>query len=220
MGAVNEKISIKEKLGYGAGDLACNLVYASISSYLLFFYTDVFGLASGVAAFMFFIVRIIDAVVDPIVGIIVDKTNTKYGKFRPFLLYGAIPFVILAILCFSTPQLGETEKTIYAYGTYIALSVCYTFVNVPYGALTSAMTQDQHESVSVTTYRTFLANIGQVVVAFFVPFLAGIFSRSMSLSQSWQITMVIIGVVGGVLLLVSFKTTTERVRVPSSHTEI
>lgn len=213
-------VSVKEKIGYGAGDLACNLVYASISSYLLFFYTDVFGLTSGAAAFMFFIVRIVDAILDPIVGTIVDKTDTKYGKFRPFLLYGAIPFVVLAILCFSTPELSEGGKIIYAYATYIALSVCYTFVNVPYGALTSAMSSDQQESVSITTYRTFLANIGQVIVAFFVPFLAGTFATSMSLSDSWRLTMVIIGILGGILLLVCFKSTRERVQVPVSHTKI
>jgi glycoside/pentoside/hexuronide:cation symporter, GPH family len=213
-------ISVKEKIGYGLGDLACNLVYASISSYLLFFYTDVFGLAAGAAAFMFFIVRVVDALMDPVVGMLVDKTNTKYGKFRPFLLYGAVPFVILSVLCFSTPQFSENGKIIYAYATYIALSVCYTFINVPYGALTSAMTSDQHESVSVTTYRTFLANIGQVIVAFFVPLLAGLFSQTMSLSDSWQLTIVIIGIIGGVLLLICFRSTKERVSVPASHTKI
>ena len=213
-------ISTREKIGYGFGDFACNLVYASISSYLLFFYTDVFGLTSSTAAFMFFVVRIFDAISDPIVGMIIDKTNTKYGKFRPFLLYGAVPFVILAILCFSTPQLGEGGKIIYAYATYIALSVCYTFVNVPYGALTSAMTRDQHESVSITTYRTFLANIGQVVVAFCVPLLAGQFSKTMSVGESWKLTMAIIAIIGGILLLICFKSVEERVQVPASHTKI
>ncbi|MBU3102043.1 MULTISPECIES: MFS transporter [Clostridium] len=216
----NTNISKREKIQYGFGDLACNLVYASISSYLLFFYTDVFGLASGVAAFMFFIVRIFDAISDPIIGIIIDKTDTKYGKFRPFLLYGAVPFCILAILCFSTPQLAMGGKVIYAYATYIALSVCYTFVNVPYGALTSAMTRDQQESVSITTYRTFLANIGQVIVSFCVPLLAGLFANSMSIAKSWQLTMVIIATIGGILLLICFKGTKERVRVPASHKKI
>lgn len=219
-GILDSTISRKEKIEYGFGDLACNLVYASISSYLLFFYTDVFGLASSVAAFMFFVVRILDAVSDPIIGIIIDKTNTKYGKFRPFLLYGAIPFGILAVLCFSTPQLGMGGKVIYAYATYIALSVCYTFVNVPYGALTSAMTRDQQESVSITTYRTFLANIGQVIVAFCVPLLAGLFSKSMSLAKSWQLSMIIIATIGGILLLICFKSTKERVKVPASHKKI
>lgn len=219
-GSSSFNISTREKIGYGFGDFACNLVYASISSYLLFFYTDVFGLASSVAAFMFFLVRIFDAVSDPIIGIIIDKSNSKYGKFRPFLLYGAVPFAVLAILCFSTPQLSQGGKIIYAYATYIALSVCYTFVNVPYGALTSAMTNDQQESVSITTFRTFMANIGQVIVAFFVPLLAGMFSKSMSLSHSWQLTMVIIATIGGILLLVCFKSTKERVRVPASHNKI
>jgi len=218
--SLDTRISAKEKIGYGFGDFACNLVYASISSYLLFFYTDVFGLTSSAAAFMFFVVRIIDAVSDPFVGMLIDKTNTKYGKFRPFLLYGAIPFAVLAILCFSTPQLSEGGKIIYAYATYIALSVCYTFVNVPYGALTSAMTRDQHESVSITTYRTFLANVGQVIVAFCVPLLAGQFSKSMSLGQSWQLTIAIIAIIGGILLLICFKSVEERVQVPASHAKI
>lgn len=217
---LNTSISTREKIGYGFGDFACNLIYASISSYLLFFYTDVFGLTSSVAAFMFFVVRILDAVTDPLIGVIIDKTNTKYGKFRPFLLYGAIPFAVLAILCFSTPALNDGAKIIYAYATYIALSICYTLINVPYAALTSAMTQDQHESVSITTFRTFLANVGQVIVAFCVPLLAGLFSKSMSLGKSWQLTMVIIATLGGILLLICFKTTKERVVVPASHAKI
>lgn len=92
-------ISTKEKIGYGFGDLACCLIYVSISSYLLFFYTDVFGITASVAAFMFLVVRILDAIADPVIGILIDKTNTKYGKFRPYLLFGAVPFAILAILC-------------------------------------------------------------------------------------------------------------------------
>lgn len=217
---LDTNISVKEKIGYGFGDFACCLIYVSISTYLLFFYTDVFGLTSSIAALMFLIVRILDAISDPIIGVVIDKTNTKYGKFRPFLLYGAVPFAILAILCFSTPQLSQGGKIIYAYATYIAISVCYTFVNVPYSALTSAMTQDQNESVSITTYRMFLANIGQVVVSFFVPFLASQFSKSMNLAQSWKLTMVIIATIGGILLLVCFKSTKERVKVPSSHNKI
>lgn len=213
-------ISRKEKIGYGLGDLACCLIYVSISSYLLFFYTDFFGITASVAAFMFLVVRILDAIADPIIGILVDKTNTKYGKFRPYLLFGAVPFAILAILCFSTPQLNEGGKLIYAYVTYAALSVCYTTINVPYGALTSAMTIDQNESVSITTYRMFLANIGQMIVAFGVPFLAAKFAQSMNLADSWKLTMVIIATIGSILLLICFKSTKERVKVPASHANI
>lgn len=215
-----DQISVGEKVGFGLGDMACNLIYASISSYLLFFYTDVFGITAGAAALMFLIVRFIDAFSDPIVGFIIDHTNTKFGRYRPFLLYGAVPFAVLAILCFSTPSLQGVSKLIYAYATYILLSVCYTFVNVPYGTLTSAMTNDQQESVSLTTFRTFLANVGQVVVAFGVPFLADMMTKGFGLSRAWQLTMVIMGTVGGILLLISFGTTHERVKTPANHLKI
>lgn len=132
-----------------------------MSTYLLFFYTNVFGISAGAASLLFLVVRFIDAFSDPIIGFFVDKSNTKYGKYRPFLLYGAVPFAVLAVLCFTVPGFGGTGKLIYAYITYIMLSVCYTFVNVPYGSLTAAMTNDQQESVSLTTYRTFLAMLAK-----------------------------------------------------------
>ncbi|WP_203650316.1 MFS transporter [Secundilactobacillus yichangensis] len=214
------QISAGEKFGFGLGDMACNLVYASISSYLLFFYTDVFGISAAAAALMFLIVRFVDAFSDPIMGFIIDHTSTRWGRYRPFLLWGAIPFAVLAVLCFSSPSLRGATKLIYAYATYILLSVCYTFVNVPYGALTSAMTNDQQESVSLTTYRTFLANVGQVIVAFGVPFLADAMTKSVGLSKAWQLTMVIMGTIGGILLLICFGTTHERVKTPASHLKI
>ena len=214
------QISVGEKVGFGLGDMACNLVYASISSYLLFFYTNVFGISAAAAALMFLIVRFVDAFSDPIMGFIIDHTNTRFGRYRPFLLYGAVPFAVLAILCFSSPSFQGATKLIYAYATYILLSVCYTFVNVPYGALTAAMTNDQQESVSLTTFRTFLANVGQVIVAFGVPFLADAMTKSVGLSKAWQLTMVIMGTIGGVLLLVCFGTTHERVKTPAKHLKI
>lgn len=213
-------IGIGEKVGFGLGDLACNLIYASLSSYLLFYYTDVFGLSAGAASLIFLVVRFIDAFCDPIIGFFTEKSHSKFGKYRPFLLYGAVPFALLDILCFTVPSFGGTAKLIYAYVTYILLSVVYTFVNVPYGSLTSAMTNDQQESVSLTTYRTFLANIGQVLVAFFVPYLAEIFSSSIGKAKGWQLTMTIIGIVGGLLLIGSFATTRERVIVPKKHAQI
>ncbi|MEF7406675.1 MFS transporter [Pediococcus acidilactici] len=213
-------IGIGEKVGFGLGDLACNLIYASLSSYLLFYYTDVFGLSAGAASLIFLVVRFIDAFCDPIIGFFTEKSHSKFGKYRPFLLYGAVPFALLAILFFTVPSFGGTAKLIYAYVTYILLSVVYTFVNVPYGSLTSAMTNDQQESVSLTTYRTFLANIGQVLVAFFVPYLAEIFSSSIGKAKGWQLTMTIIGIVGGLLLIGSFATTRERVIVPKKHAQI
>ena len=109
----NYRLSMKEKTGYAMGDLACNLIYTTVCSYLLFFYTNVYGLAADVVATMFLVVRVMDAVVDPIVGTFVDKHTYKHGKFRPYLLYGAFPFAVLGILCFSTPAFADTVKIIY-----------------------------------------------------------------------------------------------------------
>lgn len=215
-------IGVGEKVGFGLGDLACNLIYATLSSYLLFFYTDVFGLAAGAASLLFLIVRFVDALSDPIIGYFVDKSDTRWGKYRPFLLYGAIPFAGLAILCFTVPGFSSTGKLVYAYITYILLSIVYTFVNVPYGSLTAAMTNDQQESVSLTTYRTFLANVGGVIVSFFVPYLADLFAKNMGMGQArgWQLTMAIMGISGGLLLWGCFFSTHERVKVPKKHTQI
>ncbi|GAA3329841.1 hypothetical protein GCM10020331_079950 [Ectobacillus funiculus] len=148
------KIRFKEKVGYASGDLACNLIYQTVSTYLLFFYTDVFGISAAAAGTMFFlIVRAIDALSDPFIGTLVDKTNSRFGKFRPYLLFGAVPFALLAILCFTTPNFTGSGKLVYAYITYTALSVLYTCINVPYGALTSAITRDSKEVVDLTSVR-------------------------------------------------------------------
>lgn len=125
------KIRMKEKVGYATGDLACNFIYQTVSSYLLFFYTDVFGITAAAAGLMFLIVRLIDAIADPLIGTFVDKTNTKYGRFRPYLLYGAFPFAGVAILCFTTPGFSEPMKLVYAYITYTLLSITYSVINIP-----------------------------------------------------------------------------------------
>jgi GPH family glycoside/pentoside/hexuronide:cation symporter len=206
------KISLKEKVGYATGDLANNFIYQTISSYLLFFYTDVFGIQAAAAGFMFLIVRIIDAVLDPVIGMFVDRTNTKYGRFRPYLLYGAFPLAILAFLCFTTPEFSSTGKLVYAYVTYVLLSITYTTINIPYGALTSAMTQDNDEVVSITSIRQLFANIGGMIVTFGVPLLAGVFANMTGkTSTGWQMTMAIMGVAGALLLVYCFFNTKERI---------
>ncbi|WP_400247109.1 glycoside-pentoside-hexuronide (GPH):cation symporter [Niallia sp. JL1B1071] len=212
------KIRTKEKLGYATGDLACNFIYQTVSSYLLFFYTDVFGITAAAAGLMFLIVRFIDAVLDPFIGTLVDKTNTKYGRFRPYLLYGAFPFAGVAILCFTTPGFSDPMKLVYAYVTYILLSITYSVINIPYTALTSAITQDNKEVVSLTSYRMLFSNTGGLIVSFGVPLLAGIFTNlTGTTSTGWQITMSIMGIVGAFLLIYSFYNTKERV--PISHKE-
>ncbi len=215
---VFEKISLKEKLGYASGDLACNFIYQTVSSYLLFFYTDVFGITAAAAGFMFLIVRMFDAVMDPFVGTVIDKTNTKYGRFRPYILYGAIPFAVVAILCFTTPGFSAPMKLVYAYITYILLSVTYSVVNIPYAALTSAITQDNKEIVSLTSVRMLFSNAGGIIVSFGVPLLAGIFTHMTGKTSSgWQVTMSIMGILGAIILIVCFLNTKERVQVNHSQ---
>lgn len=214
---ISEKITLKEKMGYATGDLACNFIYQTVSSFLLFFYTDVFGISAVAAGFMFLIVRMIDAVMDPLIGTMVDKTNTKYGRFRPYLLYGAFPFAGVAILCFTTPGFSDPMKLVYAYITYTLLSITYSVVNIPYAALTSAITQDNKEVVSLTSVRMLFSNIGGLIVSFGVPLLAGIFTNATGkTSTGWQITMSIMGVLGALLLIYCFMNTKERVQIDHS----
>lgn len=214
-------IGMIEKVGYASGDLACNLIYATVSTYLLFFYTDVFGLSAAAAGTMFLIVRIIDALADPVIGTFVDRTNSRFGRFRPYLLFCALPFAALAVLCFTTPDFSHTGKLIYAYITYVGLSIIYTTVNVPYGALTSAMTRDNQEVVSITSIRMVFANIGGLVVSFFVPLLSEYLSdRTGNSALGWQITMSLLGIVGAALLIFCFKSTNERIVIQKASEKI
>ncbi|UKJ83789.1 MFS transporter (plasmid) [Priestia megaterium] len=216
-----KRISIIEKVGYASGDFACNLIYATVSTYLLFFYTDVFGLSAAAAGTMFLVVRVVDALADPFIGTIVDRTNSKFGRFRPYLLFGAFPFAILAILCFTTPNFSDMGKLIYAYITYVGLSLTYTTINVPYGALTSAMTRNNQEVVSITSVRMFFANLGGLIVAFFVPLLSTYLRDTTGNSAlGWQLTMSILGIIGAFLLIFCFKSTKERVVLQKSEEKI
>ena len=145
------KLSFREKLGYGLGTASLNLIFNIVSTYLLFFYTNVYGLKPADAATMFLVVRIIDAVASPIYGTWVDKRTTKYGKYKGYLLYLSVPYAILSILCFVTPNTGYVFKLIYAYTTYVGLSLLNTFLS-PMGAMPAAMTRDSNEIAQVNSY--------------------------------------------------------------------
>ena len=160
------KLSWMQRIGFGAGDMAQNLIYQTVSIWLLFFYTNVFGLKPGPAALMFLVVRLVDVLWDPVVGTIVDKGNPKWGKYRSWLILGGIPLVGLAILCFwnGLSASSDTVKLIYAYVTYVGMSMCYTLVNVPYGALNASLTRDTNEITILTSTRMFMANLGALCV--------------------------------------------------------
>ena len=168
------KLSWLQRIGFGAGDLAQNLIYQTICMYLLFFYTDVYVLggdpakSAGLAATMFLVVRLVDVLWDPLVGTFVDKHSPKLGKYRSYLVTGGIPLTILAILCFWD---GFKPSIIYAYITYVGMSMLYTLINVPYGALNSSLTRDTNEITVLTSTRMFMANVGGLCVSAGVPIL-------------------------------------------------
>ncbi|MDO4461544.1 MAG: MFS transporter [Bacteroidia bacterium] len=168
------KLSWLQRIGFGSGDLAQNLIYQTICMYLLFFYTNVYGLDPGVAATMFLIVRLVDVAWDPLVGAYVDKHNPRLGKYRSYLVLGGIPLTGLAILCFWN---GFSGSIIYAYVTYVGMSMLYTLVNVPYGALNSSLTRDTDEITILTSVRMFMANCGGLAVSAGVPLLIAILAK-------------------------------------------
>ncbi|GAB2472436.1 MFS transporter [Xylanimonas ulmi] len=207
------RLTWTQRIGFGSGDLAQNLIYNTVSTYLLFFYTEVFGLSAAAAATMFLAVRLIDVVWDPIVGAMVDKHSTPWGRYRGYLVIAGIPLSALAVLVFWT---GMSGSLVYAYVTYVGLSMLYTLLNVPYGALNSSLTRDNDEISVLTTTRMFLANIGGLAVAFGVPVLVRLFSAdghwdTPAAAGGWLTTMAIYAAVGLAVLVFTFTQTKERV---------
>ena len=215
------RLSWLQRIGFGSGDLAQNLIYQTISMYLLFFYTNVYGLAPEVAAIMFLIVRIVDVIWDPLVGTFVDKHNPRWGKYRAYLLLGGVPLTGFAILCFWN---GFSGSLLYAYITYVGLSMCYTLVNVPYGALNASLTRDTDEITVLTSVRMFMANIGGLAVGMGIPIVLKFFDPSESTDMStkdsaWFSTMALYGLIGLALLYFCFSQCKKRVVMDKSQTE-
>lgn len=159
-----EKLTLKEKIGYGFGDAASSMFWKLFGMYLLFFYTDVFGITAAAAGLMMLITRMGDAVIDPLIGIMGDRTNTRWGKFRPYLLWIAVPFGIVGVLTFTTPSLGMTGKLVYAYVTYSLMMIIYSLINVPYASLMGVMTADGKERTTLATFRFIFAFGGSFLV--------------------------------------------------------
>ena len=134
------KLSLREKLGYGVGDFGFNLYWTTIASFLAAFYTDVFGISAAAAGTMMLVTKIVDACTDPVMGAVADRTRTRFGKFRPYLLWAGLPMAGAAVLTFTTPDLDETGKLIWAYGTYTMMMLMYTVLSTPYSALSGVMT--------------------------------------------------------------------------------
>lgn len=206
-----QKLNLKEKIGYSLGDTASNLYFQTFMLFLLYFYTDVFGIPAAVVGTMFLITRIWDAVNDPIMGMIADRTNTKWGKFRPYLLWLALPFGIIGVITFSTPDMSVHGKTIYAYITYTLMMMMYTAINVPYSALMGVITSNSQERTEISSFRFVAAFIGGVIVQASTMSLVKHFGKGNE-AVGWQWAMGILSGLAFFLFVITFLSTKERVQ--------
>ena len=183
---VDERLPKRSVVGYGFGDFANNLAFTLSTAFLLYYYTDVAGLSAAAVATMFFVVRLWDAVADILSGRLVDRTMTRMGKFRPFLLFGAVPLLFLSFLTFHVPgSLDTGAKLLYAYVTYAALGLVYSMVNIPYGSLASAMTQSVRERAKLVSSRFFGGALGGIVLTYVIaPKISALKARKDSISPS------------------------------------
>ncbi|WP_281558364.1 MFS transporter [Thalassomonas sp. RHCl1] len=209
-------ISIREKIAYGLGDTASNIIFQTVMMFLLLFYTDVMGLSPATVGTMFLVVRIFDAVTDPLMGNIADRTKSRWGQFRPYLLWLALPFAIISILAFTTPDLSADNKLLYAFVTYTLLMVAYTAINIPYCALGGVLTADAKERVTVQSYRFVFGMLGGVIVAGATMPMVEWFGQG-DTAKGYQLTMVTMSTLGLVMFLLCFIGTKERISLPEDQ---
>jgi glycoside/pentoside/hexuronide:cation symporter, GPH family len=207
----SQSLRFHEKLGYGLGDTASHFVWDMVGFWLLFFYTDVYKIPAAAAGMIMLVARFWDMGIDPVIGILSDRTQTRWGKFRPYILFGAVPYALLAVLTFTTPNLGGTGKIIYAGATYVLLMTAYAVVNLPYSSLAAVMTDDTYERAGLNTYRFICAFGGQFVVTGLALTLAKFFGRG-DKAQGFQYTLILFGFMSVVFFFITFKTSKERVQ--------
>ena len=216
MSSISEKLSISEKIGYSLGDLAANLVFQTLMTYLAYFYTDIYGLEANDATAIIFIVGTIAAFgFNPIVGAIADRTNSKWGKFRPWILWTAVPLGIVSVLAFSTPDFEYQGKVIYAVITYTLLLLLYASSNLPYSALSGVITGDMKERNSISSYRFVAVMFAQFFVqVFMLPII--IYAGNGDKAIGIELVMTWLAIIGTFMLLITFVTTKERI-VPTAE---
>jgi sugar (glycoside-pentoside-hexuronide) transporter len=204
-------LAFSEKFGYGLGDMAANFVFQAMMALQLNFYTDTFGLTAAQAGTMFLVVGLGAAVFNPVMGVIADRTHTRWGRFRPWLLWTAVPFGVIGVLTFTTPDLSPSAKLMYAWVTYLLLRLIYTANNVPYASLTGVMTDDPNERTSIASYRQLFANAaGFIVQSLAIPMV--IFLGHGSSARGYQLTMGIFLVTSVAMFLIAFAVSKERIQ--------
>lgn len=205
-----QKLSVTEKVGFGAGDMAVNVMIAAMFYFMQYFYTDIFGLKPAHVGTLFLAARFIDAISDPIMGLITDKYKTRFGRFRPYFLYLAIPYGFSVFLLFTTPDFSYNAKLVWAYVTYLFATLMFTGVAIPYISYIGVLTSDPQERLSANGYRMFFAKIANVIIVASVPDLAAYWGAGDS-ARGYQLAMGFMSLVGVGLLLFCFFTTKERV---------
>jgi GPH family glycoside/pentoside/hexuronide:cation symporter len=208
-----DRISLKEKIGYSLGDASSNLYWKTFEFYLMFFYTDVFGISAAAVGTMLVVTRLADAFADPVMGSIADRTNTRWGHFRPYILWFALPLAVLGVLTFTTPNLHGGAKLLYAYITYGLLMFLYTAVNIPYTALMGVMTPNSQVRTSISSIRFMGAFTAGAFVQFLLPWFVKVLGRG-NAARGWQLTFVLYGILAVVMLVLCFASTKERVAPP------
>lgn len=210
------KLSIWEKISYGFGDLASVLYWQTFMLYFTYFYTDVFLIPAAAAATMFLVSRVWDGINDPLMGMIADRTNTKWGKFRPYLLWLCVPFAVMGVLTFTVPDFSDSGKLIWAYATFIGIMMLYTAINIPYTAMLGVISSDSKERTTLSSVKFIFAYLAGTIVAFtLLPM-----SRSLGGGDDalgWQLSFVIYGFCAVIFFLITFKGTKERVHPPKTQ---
>lgn len=212
----SQRLSFREKAGYGIGDLGFNLYWANISAFLLIFYTDVMGLGAAAVGTMILVTKIIDAATDPLMGVIADRTRTRFGRFRPYLIWGALPMAFTGVLTWTVPDLGEGGRLLWAYVTFSLMMLAYTVLSTPYSALSGVMTADSQQRTTLISFRFIAAFAGTMVVNAFTLDLVQWFGRGDE-ALGWQLTLALYGVIAAVLFATVFATTRERIAPPAQQ---
>lgn len=208
---MTEKLSFREKFGYSLGDLAANFVFQALLALQLDFYTHTFGLTAAQAGTMTLVIGLSVAFLNPVMGVIADRTSTRWGKFRPWLLWTSLPFGVICVLTFTTPNIGPGAKIVYAWTTYILLRVIYTVNNVPYASLNAVMTSDPDERNSIATYRQIAANSAGFIVASLAIPMVRFFGHGDD-ARGYQYTMGLLSALSVIFFIVAFFSTKERIQ--------
>ena len=206
-----ETLKFSEKLGYGLGDAASNFYFQVFNIFLLYYYTDVFGLHPAAVGTMFLATKVVDALSDPAMGLIADRTNSRWGKYRPYLLWMAVPYGLLGYAMFASPELGQTGKLIYAYATYSLMMLAYTAINIPYSALMGVISPSSDERVKVSTYRFVCAYGAAWLIGTFVTPLKNILGGGDE-AEGFRLTMLLFSVFSIAMFWATFAATKERVQ--------